>query len=183
MWKLESVNDLSRTYRNSQTNSECRQVFCYSDREGNRWWEFTDLITIPFTRSFAASKITSLYAHGLAMSDVTNFISNHKATLRSKDTGEKYEKAYAEVLDFESKVTQAADPVRQMSSLTCVYYTLNDEPIDSFTNDIQLKKLGLLEADPEMHTFFLTRQISLIEAYKSSLESISRTVLDPLIEK
>lgn len=175
MWQLQSNQNGKKIYKNSATNSECVQQLCYTDKEGNQWFEFTDLISIPFTRTFAANKITSLYALGLSVDDATSFFTKHKATLRSKDNGEKYETAYAEVLEFENKFKTATDPVKQMSSLVCVYFTINDEPIDSFSGELQIKKMSLLEADIEMHSFFLNRQIVLIENYKNSLNKTFQT--------
>lgn len=175
MWQLHSDQNGKRIYKNSSTNSECIQQLCYTDKEGNKWYEFIDLVTIPFTRTFAANKISSLYALGLSMEDANNFFAKHKATLKSKDVGEKYEQAYAEVLEFENKFKTATDPVKQMSSLVCVYFTINDEPIDSFVQQLQLQKMSLLENDFDMHSFFLTRQITLIENYKSSLSSTLET--------
>lgn len=180
MWRLEKETKKEKVYRNSVTNSECKQALSYVDKEGNTWWEFTDLVAMPFTRNFAATKITSLYTAGLTTEDVIQFISKQKAILKSKDSGEKYEQAYAEILDFENKVKNASDPIRQMSSLVCVYFTINDEPIDAFLNDTQLQKISLLEADANMHSFFLKRQIVLIENYKTFLSSISQIVSNPI---
>ncbi len=175
MWTLQSEKDSQRIYRNNITNSECIQQLCYVDKDGNKWYEFIDLISLPFTRSFAANKVTSLYALGITTEDANQYFTKHKATLRSKDTGEKYEQAYAETLEFENKFKQATDPIKQMSSLVCVYYTMNDEPIDSFSGDIQLRKLALLEAYPEMHSFFLLRQMQLIENSQAFLKALSPT--------
>lgn len=180
MWSLKSENGNQRIYKNSTTNSECIQTKCYTDHEGNAWWEFNDLITLPFTRAFAAHKVTSLFALGLTPDDTNQFFTKHKATLRSKDTGEKYEQAYAELLEFENKFKSATDPVKQMSSLVCVYFTMNDEPIDSFSGDVQLKKMSLLEADPQMHNFFLQRQITLIEKSQAFLNPLSQIVSQPM---
>lgn len=174
MWQLQpNQNGKKRIYKNSATNSECVQQMCYTDKEGNKWFEFTDLISIPFTRSFAANKVTSLYSLGITPDDANQYFTKHKSTLRSKDDGEKYELAYAETLEFERKFKQATDPVFQMSSLVCVYFTINDEPIDSFSGDIQLKKMILLEAEPQMHNFFLSRQITLIEKLQATLNKTS----------
>lgn len=177
MWKLQAEKDNIRTYVNTTTNSTCQQRACYTDVEGNRWWEFNDLITIPYTRQFAATKITSLYALNLTPDDVSSFFNKHKATLKS-NSPEKYERAYAEVIDFEDKYKAAIDPLRQMSALVCVYFTINDEQIDSFLGDVQAKKMNLLEVEPEMHSFFLKRQISLIENYKSFLSQTLATASD-----
>jgi hypothetical protein len=67
---------------------------------------------------------------------------------------EKYEKAYSLLMDFESKAMNATDAVKQMSSLVCVYFTINDEPIDSFDGKLQDRKMSILEADYEAHCFF-----------------------------
>lgn len=182
MWQLQSEKDNRRIYQNTATRSECITTKCYTDKEGNNWFEFQDLASLPFTRNFAANKITSLYSLGITIEDATQFFAKHKSTLRSKDGGEKYEQAYAETLEFENKFKQATDPVKQMSSLVCVYYTINDEPIDSFSGDIQLKKMGLLESDPEMHSFFLKRQITLIERSQDILKRISPIASEQISE-
>lgn len=181
MWRLESDVDNKRVYKNPVTNSTCIQLLCYKDKDGNSWYEFQDLTAIPFTRHFAATKITSLYSLGLTKDDITNHISGLKTVLNSDDP-EKYQKAYANILDFENKAASAADPIKQLSSLVPVYFTLNDEPIDSFTNDIQIKKLGLLEADPEAHSFFLQRQMEATGRYMNILDKISQIVLPNLKE-
>jgi hypothetical protein len=176
MWKKEAESSSMRIWKNSATNSECHQTMCFKDKDGNEWWEFDNLMTIPFTRSFAATKVTSLYALGLTMADMDSFILKHKETLKGTSP-EKYEMAYAELLDLETRVKTAADPIKQLSSLVCVYFTINDELIDSFLGDVQLKKMELLEADPQMNTFFLKRQIELIEGYKTILSSTLPIVL------
>jgi len=173
MWKLESSSDNKRVYMNAATGSKCETTNTYTDKEGNKWWSFLDLTSMPYTRSFAATKITSLYALGLSKDDLTSHISGLKTILKSTDA-DKYEKAYANVLDFESKASNATDAIKQMSSLVCVYHLLNDELIDSFDNALQIKKMSLLEADPEMHNFFLRYQISITERYTKFLNTLSQ---------
>lgn len=181
MWILDSEKGIKRLYKNSKTNSTCGQTMCFTDKEGNQWWEFDSLIVIPYTRQFAASKITALYQLGLTKDDLTNHINGLKKILNSNDT-EKFQKAYANILDFEAKAAQATDPVKQMSSLVCVYFTMNDEAIDSFIGEIQIRKMGILEADYEAHTFFLQRQIELMETSTNFLGVISQIASLPLSE-
>lgn len=181
MWKLLTDGKDKRIYTNSVTSSQCSQTQVYSDKDGNKWWEFDSLTAIPYTRNFAATKITSLYALGLSKDDLNNHILGLKSILRSQDK-EKYEKAFALVLDFESKANSATDAIKQMSSLVCVYFTINDEPIDSFDNNLQIKKMSLLEADTEMHTFFLSKQVAATERYSAFLNSISQIALTPTPE-
>lgn len=176
MWKLDKQTETSREYSNTVTGGKCKTEKVYTDREGNSWWGFTDLISIPYTRSFAATKISSLYALGLSKEDLVSHIAGMKLVLKSSDP-DKYEKAYANLLDFESKAIAATDPVKQMSSLVCVYFMLNDEPIDSFENSIQSKKISLLEADFDMHSFFLKRQMQATEDYSARLGLLSQIVL------
>lgn len=177
MWKLEKQTLADkRTWQNTVTGSSCTQTQVYTDKEGNSWWAFDSLTEIPYTRNFAATKISSLYALGLSKDDLAGHINGLKTVLKSDDR-EKYEKAFALVLDFETKANSATDAVKQMSSLVCVYNTINDEPIDSFNNNLQLQKMGLLEADINMHSFFLKLQIDATERYTNFLNSISQTVL------
>lgn len=171
MWTITKDGD-KRVYQNSATGSQSTQTLVYKDKDGNKWFSFDDLTAMPYTRSFAATKITSLYALGLSKDDLTSHISGLKTVLKSNDS-DKYEKAYANVLEFENKATNATDAIKQMSSLVCVYFTLNDEPIDSFDNALQIKKMSLLEADMEMHSFFLKHQIGITERYSQFLNRLS----------
>lgn len=181
MWQLSLNQNNKRTYTNPATNSRCEQELIKVDKEGNNWWAFTDLMTMPFTRNFAAQKITALYQLGLTKDDLDKHITELKKILNSDDK-EKYQKAYANVLDFETKTEAATNPVRQMSSLVCVYYTLNDEPIDSFDGTTQAKKMSILESDPELHSFFLQHQMNLIEGFTGFLSNLSKTSLAPTVE-
>lgn len=176
MWKLTKEENNKRIYQNSQTGSQCTQSMSYTDKDGNNWYSFDDLTAIPYTRTFAATKISSLYALGLSKEDLSGFILKQKAILKSTDS-EKYEKAFALLLDFENKANNATDAVKQMSSLVCVYFTLNDEPIDSFDNNLQVKKMSLIESDLEMHSFFLNLLIDRTEHYMTSLNLLSQIVL------
>jgi len=173
MWKLESDNGKERSYLNSATGTKSVMNLMYTDKDGNKWWSFSDLTAMPYTRSFAATKITSLYTLGLSKDDLTAHIITMKTMLKSNDP-EKQEKMYASVLDFENKANNATDAIKQMSSLVCVYFTLNDEPIDSFDNNLQIKKMSLLEADIEMHGFFLKHQIGITERYSRFLNQLSQ---------
>jgi hypothetical protein len=173
MWQLKSEQENKRIYTNPTTGSECSQTMCYTDKDGNKWYSFDDLTAIPYTRNFAATKISSLYSLGLSKDDLSNHVTGLKTILKSTDK-DKYEKAYANLLDFESKANNATDAIKQMSSLVCVYFTINEEPIDSFDQALQMKKMGLLEADIDMHSFFLQRQIERTEHYITSLDIISK---------
>lgn len=178
MWKLLSEKDGKRKYSNSATGSKCETQKLYTDKDGNDWYGFTDLLAIPYTRSFAATKISALYALGLSKDDLFSHIGTLKQILRSEDV-EKYEKAYARVIDFEAKAQQATDPLKQMSSLVCVYYLLSEEAIDVFDNNLQLKKIAILEADFDLHAFFLSKQIQATEDYTKRLKMLS-TIVSPL---
>ncbi len=174
MWKLTKQEDGKRVYTDSTTGSKCNQSKCYTDKDGNEWFLFDDVMSMPYTRNFAAAKINSLYSLGLSKEDMNKHIDGLKKILNSDDK-EKYQKAYANILEFET-MANAADPVKQMSSLVCVYFTINDEPIDSFQNDLQIKKMFLLEADIEMHSFFLNKQIKFTQDYTQSYAMLSRIV-------
>lgn len=182
MWQLLTNKDSKRVYTNQATGSKCLTSKLYTDKEGNDWYGFDDLMTLPYTRQFAATKISSLYALGLSKDDLSGHINGMKSLLKSTDP-EKFEKCYANLLDFESKANNATDAIKQMSSLVCVYFLLNDEPIDSFDGSLQLKKMSLLEADFDMHSFFLNRQIQTTEQYSAHLNLLSQIVLPEGIER
>ena len=181
MWQLDSEKDGKRFYSNPLTGGKCSQTNVYQDKEGNTWWNFDDLTSLPFTRNFAATKISSLYSLGLSKDDLSGHISGLKAILKSDDR-ERYEKAFALVLDFENKANNATDAIKQISALVCVYFTMNDEAIDSFENALQIQKMSIMEADPEMHAFFLHRQTEATALYSESLNQLLQIVSQPLSE-
>ncbi len=175
MWELQSESANKRIYFNQATGSRSTQTQIKVDKDKNSWWQFDNLMELPYTRNFQAAKISSLYALGLSRDDLHNHIGRLRKILKSTDP-EKYEQAYAEVLDFETKVNSATDAIKQMSALVCVYFTLNDEAIDGWDAQLQIKKMALLEADVEMHSFFLTKQIEITERYTQSLNLLSQIV-------
>lgn len=179
MWKLATEEGNKREYTNPLTGGKCSQSMVYTDKEGNKWWQFTDLTSMPYTRNFAANKISSLYALGLSKDDLSTHINGLKEILKSDDKF-KYEKAFANVLEFESKATNATDAIKQMSSLVCVYFTINDEAVDSFDNQLQLRKMGILESDPEAHSFFLSLQVDAMSNYTASLNSLLQIASQPM---
>lgn len=175
MWNLTDQSEQKRTYVNQLTNGKLTMTMIYTDQEKNSWWVFDDLANLPLTRTFASMKITSLYTLGLTGDDLKDFVQKMKVLLKSNDA-EKYEKAFGEVLAFEDKTQRAIDPVGQLSALITVYFTINDELIDSFENDMQLKKMALIAADPAMHNFFLNLEISRIEDYRTTYAAITQIV-------
>lgn len=180
MWTKIEEKDGKRVWQNA-FGSKCMQTICYKDKENNDWYSFDDLLSLPYTRNFAATKVSSLYALGLTKDDLTSHIDGIKVLLKSDDR-EKYEKIYANVLDFEQKALNATNAIKQMTGLACVYFTINDELIDTFDGALQLKKMALMEADPEMHSFFLSRQMQATEDYTRRLAIISQIVLQPNTE-
>lgn len=164
MWKLTNEKDNQRFYDNSLTGEKCSTSKVYQDKEGNEWWGFDNLIQLPFTRNLASTRITALYTLGLSKDDLNNHINGLKTILKSDDK-EKYEKAYSFVLDFQQKAETATDAIKQIASLVCVYFLLNDEYIDGWDNNLQIKKMGILEHDLDAQGFFLNEQINRIERY------------------
>ncbi len=174
MWQLTSETDIKRNYRNDATGTTCSTSYVYTDVEGNRWFTFDNLFTLPFMRQFAATKISSLYQIGLSKEDIEGHINGLKTTLKSNDT-DKYEKCYALVLDFESKFDDATNVIKQIASLVCVYNMLEDERIDVFEPEVQEKKKQILDVDLNAQAFFLRSQIERTEIYGNRLDLFSKT--------
>lgn len=143
-----------RVYTNSITGSETVVYNIFTGKDGQRWWSFEDLFGLPFMRQMAAKKVTELYGHDLALTDILAHTGQLKAFLRSSDP-EKYEKAYQKVLELETLSTSMADPVKQCIGLCTVYLLLDDELPDTYHQGIQNQKLTLLSLDLDAQSFFL----------------------------
>lgn len=143
-----------RTYRNSLTGTEISTYNLYTDKAGNKWWTFEDLFSLPFIRQMAAKKVVDLYGHGLMLEDVLAHTAELKAWLKSTDV-DKYERAYAKVLELETLSNSMADPVKQCMGLCTVYILLNDEAPDVYHQGTQNVKMSNLAMDLEAQGFFL----------------------------
>lgn len=145
----------------------------YKDAQGNRWFAFDDLFTLPFIRHFAAKKIIDLYGSGLSIEDVRGHTQQLKALLRSNDA-EKYEKAYAEVLRIEQLADTMADPVKQSMGLCTVYLLLNDEQVDVYSQATVNVKMTLMAADLQAQAFFLRWWTDIIQSSGRVLKGLSK---------
>ena len=143
-----------RTWRNDTTGGEISTYLLTTDPGGNKWWAFENLYELPFIRTMAANKIVRLYGNDLLLEDILAHTKDLKALLRSSD-GEKYEKAYAKVLELETLSTAMADPVKQCIGLCTLYVLVNDERPDAYVQSEQSYKMNLLALDVDLQTFFL----------------------------
>ena len=174
MYQLKSETETSRTYQNIQTGTQITTSVKYTDGDGHKWWAFDDLFAIPAIRKIAAQKISQLYGVGVTMEDITAFLEKHKATLQST-VADKYERAYADVLNFENIVTQTADPVKQSLALCTIYVLADGEQIDAFSMQDAAQKMGEWALKPDVQAFFLSWWMDGINPYMQLLRKASPT--------
>lgn len=155
MYQLTTSTDATRTYRSTITGTDITTSLIYTDATGRKWWAFDDLLQIPHIRKMAANNISQLYGQGFTAEDLKSFTERMKALLRSSD-GERYEKAYSEVLTLESIVQSNLDPVRQELGLCAVYILADDERVDTFSTRTALDKMEQWSLDMDAQAFFLT---------------------------
>lgn len=165
----------TRTYVNTLTGTEISTYHLYTDVQGQRWWTFEDLFGLPFMRQLAAKKVVDLYGHDLSLQDLLAHTAQLKGLLRSQDA-EKYEKAYAKVLELETLSTAMADPVKQCIGLCTVYLLLEDEPPDVYFQPTQNRKLAALALDVDAQAFFLSWWIDHMRRSGQLLKGLSRIV-------
>lgn len=144
----------ARVYRNTQTGTELVTYQLYTDSAKNTWWTFEDLFTLPIVRQLAAKRVLDLYGHGLGLEDVKGYTTQLKALLRSGEP-DKYERAYAKVLEMEDLTEKQADPVKQCIGLSTVYLLLNEERPDVYSPPEQGVKMTQLSLDLDAQAFFL----------------------------
>lgn len=172
---INGVETPIRIYRNTMTENEVVTYLLYTDKLKNSWWTFEDLFALPFIRQLAAKKVLDLYGHGLALDDVKTISGEIKAILRS-DSQERYEKAYAKVLELENLTETMADPVKQCIGLCTVYLLLNDEQPDVWTNHWSASKMTLLSLDIAAQSFFLNWWTGIMRRSGSLLKGLSQIV-------
>lgn len=178
MYQLISSTASTRTYQNAQTGTQVTTSLKFTDQDGGQWWVFDDLFAIPAIRKMASQKIASLYGVGVTLEDITTFLEKHKATLKTNDV-DKYERAYADVLNFEAIVQQTADPVKQSLALCTVYVLADNESIDLFSMQQAAQKMEEWALKPDVQAFFLTWWMDGINPYIKAFHPTSPTALNP----
>lgn len=156
MYQLTSQTENKRIYRNAQTGTEITTVLKHKDNSGQNWWVFENLLEIPAIRRMASQKISQLYGANVSIEDIKTFIGKLKANLKAQDSGEKYERAYADLINFENLVNQTADPVKQSLALCTVYVLTDDERIDAFSMQQAAEKMKQFDLDTDLQAFFLS---------------------------
>jgi hypothetical protein len=168
-------NKIVRTYKNSLTGTELTTSSVYKDKSGHVWHVFDDLFSLPFIRHMAAKRVLDLYGNGLALIDVKSISEQLKAILKSNHV-EKYERAYAKIMELENLAETMADPVKQCIGLCTVYTLLDDERPDTYLQpDVNLK-LSLLNLDIDAQTFFLTWWTGVMNHSGQILKGLSQIV-------
>ncbi len=172
-WQLKTQTDKDRTYINSQTGTEIKTSLIHIDQLGRNWWGFHDLLSIPYIRIAYSKTVSDLFQIGLTADDLKSWCTKEKALLRSNDP-EKYEKLYSMVLEKESAVKNAADPLKQHLALATIYILDDQERIDYFSHDLMSEKLKKWELDYEAQAFFLTWQTDRISQFSMLLNNLSQ---------
>lgn len=155
MYDLTTQTDTRRTYRSSITGTEIFTNMIYTDGSGDKWWAFEDLLQIPFIRKKASEKVSQLYGVGLSKEDLAKFVKSMKTILKGADP-EKYERAFGELLQFESIVDETSDPIKQSLSMCSIYIMGDSERVDTFSFTDAVKKMELWALDLDAQAFFLS---------------------------
>jgi len=162
-----------RIYRNDETSTEIVMTKLYKDGQGHTWWGFDDLLTLPFIRQMAAKRVIELYGNGLSIDDIKQYTAQLKVYLKNHQDPERYEKAYAKVLEIEQLTDMTADPVRQSLGLCTVYLLIDDERPDIYNQQTQNLKMSSLAMDIDAQAFFLRWWTDSIQRYGNLLKGLS----------
>jgi hypothetical protein len=165
----------ARVYKNTITGTEVVTYRLHVDRVGNTWWTFEDLFALPFIRQLAAKKVLDLYGNGLSLDDVKSISSQLKTILKAQDP-ERYERAFAKVLELENLAEMMADPVKQCMGLCTVYLLMNDEQPDAWTGQVTAAKMTVMAMDVEAQSFFLNWWTGIMRHSGQVLKGLSRIV-------
>lgn len=162
-----------RVYKNSLTNTDCETYLLHTDSNGRKWWTFVDLFALPFIRQMAAKKVLDLYGNGLALEDIKSIAAQMKMILRS-NTPDKYEVAFAKVLELENLSEMMADPVKQCMGLCTVYLLLDDETPDAWTTQVTAAKMTAMSLDLDLQSFFLNWWTGIMRHSGQVLKGLSK---------
>ncbi len=179
-WVLQPETDpKQRLYIHAITGSECRLNLLITDKDGRGWWGFQDLFNMPIMRQMLSKTISDLFNVGLTATDLKGWIARQKAILKPADgkvDPERYEKAYAQVLNMENLIAATTEPATQYLTMATIYVLSDDENIEHFTHEKVAQKLKLWEVDEELAAFFLTWYCAHTLDYIKDLKQVSEIV-------
>jgi hypothetical protein len=177
-WILQEQTDpKQKLYIHSITGSECRLNLIITDKDGRGWWGFQDLFNMPVMRQMLSKSISDLFTVGLTRADLKGWIARQKAILKPADgkiDPERYEKAYAQILNMENIIAATTEPATQYLTMASIYVVSDDENIEHFTHEKVAQKLELWKGDDDLAAFFLTWYCAHILDYIKDLKQLSQ---------
>lgn len=162
-------------------SKEVHMKHCYTDIQGNKWYEPSDMADYPFVRinniqtytRYANLKLTQERLDALCSGILTNLQNNeiNNAILLANEI------KVAENLFCEKNT---------LENLACAMFLINDEPVNSWNEVYQLQKLEAMRNDADCMAFFLPKAYTMLQTFKENsdlqvIDYLQKTT--PIIER
>jgi len=146
-----------------ESQFETRKIF--EDRFGNNWFEYTNKMNIPATRTLAAEVATRFADMNLTKAKMKDLISKIKGFANSGDIVQAF--AILQEIEFRLDFIGEEETLLEFAS---IYFLIDGEP-EILTESFQAKKKAALKDDAEARAFFLSRAFQIITNYSTLSET------------
>lgn len=133
---------------------------CYTDTEGNAWYEFDDPLRMPAQRALAGEIAATWADLNITKSDLRDYIKRMKASGQKGDIV----KMFHLLSVLEERVEWTCED-RTLLQLAQVYFVINDEPLMAGTQEHNALKDRIWGRDPDCRAFFLRMAFVLTSGY------------------
>lgn len=172
MYHLTKESETKRTYQSTITGTEVITSLLYTGTDGEKFWGFEDLFSIPTQRKIAAQRITDLFAAGVTKEEIQTSLSETKAFLKAND----YDNAITTIINLENNLSHSNDITKQANSLAAIYVLTDTERIDTINQSVIMSKIERWRTFEDEQSFFLTWLMNTIDGFTKLSGQLSKIV-------
>lgn len=161
------MNLFKRKSKNSEVKGpvskyETRKI--YEDASGRSWFEYTDKMNIPATRSLAAEVATRFADMNITKDKLKGLILKMKENANEGNVVSLF--SILQEIEFRLDFVGEEETLIEIAS---IYFLLEDEP-EQLSASFQERKKQIFKEDPDCRAFFLSRVFQLITNYSQLSE-------------
>lgn len=161
MYKLINESEKQRTYQSDVTGTEVFTSLLYTGSDGEKFWGFDDLFSMPTQRKIAAQRITDLFSAGVTADEIKETLTDIKGLIKANNP----DQAMFKVQQLEENISHANDITKQATSLAAIYILTDTERIDTINQAFIMSKIERWKTFEDEQAFFLTWLLDITTAY------------------
>jgi len=144
------ISLLSKSKTKEDTNIDLNEI--YVDIDGNKWYEFKDMLTLP-TRRAIAGEVATKWA---SMNITPDLLKQTIQVMKQYGNEGKIVDMFHLLGELEFRLDYISEE-KTLLDLACVYFVIDGEDIIAYNPNEQDRKKEILERDAKAKGFFLQK--------------------------